>query len=61
MKGVKYSRQCLALEEKLKKLFEYLEYYTTLAVQPINYKKTELLWTARVIGKPQFNIATGEH
>ena len=61
MIGVKYSRQCLDLEEKLKKLFDYLEYYTTLAVQPINYKKTELLWTARAIGKPHFDIAIGEH
>jgi hypothetical protein len=59
MIGVKYSRQCLDLEEKLKKLFDYLEYYATLAVQPINYKKTELLWTARAIGNPRFNISMG--
>ena len=49
------------LEEKLKILFDYLEYYTTFAAQPINYKKIELVWTARAIGKPQFNIAMGEH
>ncbi len=43
MIGVKYSRQCLYLEEKLKKLFDYFDFYSILAVQPINYQKTELL------------------
>jgi hypothetical protein len=61
MMGAKYSNQCLDVDEKLKKLFDYLEFYSTLSVQPINYKKTELLWTARAIRKPPFNIAMGEH
>ncbi len=61
MIGVKYSRQCLDLEERLKKLFDYLEYYSILSVQPINYEKTELLWTARAIGKPKFDLSMGGH
>jgi len=34
--GAKYSLQCLDLERTLNKLFHYLEYYTILAVQPVN-------------------------
>ena len=59
MMGVKYTSQCLDLEMKLKKLFEYLEYYAILFVQPINYKKTEWIWTARAIGGPKFEICMG--
>jgi hypothetical protein len=61
MMGVKYTQQCLDLEEKLKKVFDYLEFYSVLSVQPINYEKTELMWTARAIGKPRFDIFMGEH
>jgi hypothetical protein len=59
--GVKYSLQCLDLERKLKKFFEYLEYYSILSLQPINYDKTEALWTARAIGNPKFDIHMGDH
>lgn len=58
--GIKYSQQCIDLENRLRKLFTYLEYYTILAVQPINYDKTEILWTARAIGNPRFEITVGE-
>jgi hypothetical protein len=60
--GVKYSLQCLDLEARLKKVFEYLEYYAILSVQPINFHKTELMWSARAVGgKPTFDIAMGQH
>ncbi len=58
--GVKYSSQCLDLERKLKKLFDYLKYYAVLSVQPINYNKTELLWSARAVGNPTFDISLGK-
>ena len=61
MIGEKYTLQCLDLERKLKKLFEYLEFYAVLSVQPINYKKTEWLWTARAIGNPKFEAHMGEN
>ncbi len=59
--GVKYTLQCLDLEAKLKKLFDYLEFYSALSVQPINYEKTELMWTARAVGGPKFDISMGGH
>ena len=59
--GLKYSQQCLDLERRLKKLFEYLEYYAVVSVQPINYSKTEVLWTARAIGNPKFELYMGDN
>ena len=59
--GEKYTIQCIDLEMKLKKLFDYLEFYAILAVQPINYGKTEWLWTARAVGKPKFEVVMGEN
>ena len=61
MMGAKYTQQCLDLERKLHKLFEYLEYYSVLSVQPINHAKTEIMWTARAIGNPKFEVKMGEH
>jgi hypothetical protein len=58
--GVSYTSQCIDLEIKLKKLLDYLEFYSILSVQPINYEKTELLWSARAIGKPRFEISMGD-
>jgi hypothetical protein len=52
--GVKYSLQCLDVERKLQQLFEYLEFYTVLSVQPINHQKTVWIWSTRAIGKPKF-------
>jgi hypothetical protein len=43
------------------KFFEHLEYYSIVSLQPINYDKTEALWTARAIGNPKFDIHMGEH
>ncbi len=59
--GVKYSLQCLDVERKLKQLFDHLEFYTVLSVQPINYQKTVWMWSARAVGNPKFEICMGEN
>ena len=58
--GIRYSDQCLELEKKLNVFFRNLEAYSSLNCQPINYSKTEGLWTARAIGSPRFGIYAGE-
>ena len=59
--GMKYSNQCLELERKLQLFFDNLEFYSTLTAQPINYSKTEGLWSARAIGHPKFEIPAGQN
>jgi hypothetical protein len=59
--GVKHNQQCLDLEMKLKKSLDYLEFYAVLAVQPINYDKTELMWSTRAICKPPFEVQMDGH
>jgi hypothetical protein len=59
--GMKYTSQCLDLENKPELFFNNLEYYSTLTAQPINYAKTEGLWSARAIGSPKFDICTGDN
>ena len=48
----KYINQCIDLERRLGIFFNDLEYYSLLAVQPINCNKTQAMWTARAIGYP---------
>ena len=48
--GAKYTDQCLDLERRLEVFFDNLEYYSLLSIQPINYEKTEALWSARAWG-----------
>ncbi|CAF1415277.1 unnamed protein product [Adineta ricciae] len=50
--GVRYTDQCMDLERRLSILFEYLEYYSILSVQPINYSKTQAMWSARAVAYP---------
>ena len=59
--GMKYSTQCLDLENKLKLFFEKLHFDSTLTSQPINFAKTVGLWSARAIGSPKFEISTGDN
>jgi hypothetical protein len=59
--GVKYPLQCLDVERKLKQLFDHLEYYTVLTVQPINYLKTAWMWSTRVVILPKFEVYIGEN
>ncbi|CAF4285571.1 unnamed protein product [Rotaria magnacalcarata] len=58
--GMKFTAQCLDLERKLKLFFEQLEIYAILSVQPINFSKTEAIWSARAIGGPKFELTCGE-
>lgn len=44
----------------MKLLLDNLEYYATLNVQPINWTKTEALWSARAIGNAKFEIKCGD-
>lgn len=56
-----YCSEQSSLETKLKKRFDYLEAYAALAVQSINYKKTEWLWTARTVSKLKFEVYMEEN
>lgn len=50
--GKRYTDQCIDLERRLSRFFESLEFYATLAIQPINYAKTQAMWSARAVGYP---------
>lgn len=47
--GVKFSEQCLDLEKRLHEFFTQLELYAILACQPINYSKTQAMFSARAV------------
>ena len=50
--GIKFSEQCIDLERRLQSFLEQLEFYSILAVQPINYAKTQTMFSARAVGYP---------
>ncbi|CAF1498057.1 unnamed protein product [Didymodactylos carnosus] len=50
--GIRFTDQCIDLERRLHRFFEYLEFYATLAVQPINYSKTKAMFSARAVCYP---------
>lgn len=54
--GAKYSLQCIEVEKRVNVFLGQLEWYCLLAGQPVNYNKTEALWSARAIGSPKFHI-----
>ena len=45
-------------EKKLQLFFENLEYYSNLTIQPINYSKTEAVWSATAIGSSKIEISS---
>lgn len=47
--GKSFTNQCLDLEQRLNKMLVQLEYYSILSVQPINYSKTQAMFSARAI------------
>ncbi|CAF2054146.1 unnamed protein product, partial [Rotaria magnacalcarata] len=61
--GIKYTDQCIDLEKRLASFFDNLEYYSVLPVQPINYKKTHAMWSARAVSypNPMPILKCGEH
>lgn len=54
--ALKFTNQCLDLEKRLKFLFNELEYYCLLSIQPINYSKTEALWSILTPKAAPFDI-----
>ena len=50
--GVKFTEQCIDLERRLRTFLEQLEFYSILAVQPINYSKTQVMFSARALYYP---------
>ncbi|CAF4592411.1 unnamed protein product, partial [Rotaria sp. Silwood2] len=50
--GVRFTDQCVELERRLQTFLDQLELYSILAVQPINYSKTQVMFSARAIGYP---------
>jgi len=59
--GLRYSEQCIDLEKRVTKFLEYLEYYSVLADQPLNYSKTEAMFISRAIGNPKFDLVFHSH
>ena len=50
--GIRFTDQCLDLERRLHVFFTQLEFYSLLAVQPINYSKTQTMFSARSVCYP---------
>ena len=50
--GICFTDQCIDLERRLQVFVDQLEFYSMLAVQPINYSKTQAMFSARSIGYP---------
>lgn len=50
--GIKFSEQCMDLEKRLQAFFSQLEFYSILACQPINYSKTQVMFSARAVCYP---------
>ena len=49
---IKFTEQCMDLERRLHTFFEQLEIYSLLAVQPINYTKAQIMFSARAAHYP---------
>ncbi|CAF1614345.1 unnamed protein product [Didymodactylos carnosus] len=43
--GIRFTDQCIDLERRLHRFFEYFKFYAILAVQPINYSKTKAMFS----------------
>lgn len=54
--GLRYSEQCLDLAKRVNKFLDYLEYYSVLADQPLDYLKTEAMFSSRATGHPKFDL-----
>ena len=54
--GAKYSDQCLDLERRIKLFIDQLEFYAILSAQPVNFSKTEAMFSARAVIPPKFDI-----
>jgi len=61
--GIQFSGQYIDVEKRLRSFSDALEFYAVLAVQPINYDKTKILWSARAISllNPMPSLVCGGH
>lgn len=61
--GIRFTEQCIDLERRIQCFLKQLEAYSILAVQPINYTKTEAMFSARAIcyPNPMPRLQCGEH
>ncbi|CAF1462629.1 unnamed protein product [Rotaria sordida] len=50
--GIKFIEECIDLERRLHTFFEQLELHSILVVQPINYTKTQIIFSARAVCYP---------
>jgi hypothetical protein len=50
--GISFTNQCIDLERRLNTLLEHLEFYSILSVQPINYTKSQAMFSARAVNYP---------
>ena len=55
--GLRFTDQCIDLEKRLCKFLDQLEFYSVLADQPLNFSKTEAMFSCRAIANPKFNLA----
>ena len=54
--GLRYTEQCLDLEKRTRFFLDSVEFYSSLTDQPLNWSKTEAMFSARAIGAPRFTV-----
>ena len=54
--STRYTEQCIELEKQTKKFIDRLELYSLISDQPLNYSKTEAMFSARAISFPKFEV-----
>ncbi|CAM4757246.1 unnamed protein product [Rotaria magnacalcarata] len=61
--GIRFKDQCIDLERRLHTLFEQLEFYAILVVQPIDYSKTQAMFSTRAVSYPNSlpQVRCGDH
>ncbi|CAF2948771.1 unnamed protein product [Rotaria sp. Silwood2] len=50
--GIRFTNQCIDLEYRLQNFLDQLELYSILSVQPVNYSKTQAMFSARAVSYP---------
>ncbi|CAF4520684.1 unnamed protein product [Rotaria sp. Silwood2] len=61
--GIRFTNQCIDLERRLQNFLDQLELYSILSVQPINYSKTQAMFSARAVSYPNplSQVRCGDH
>ena len=54
--GIKYSEECLDVQERLELIVRQLDYYCFFTIHSINFDKTEDLRNAGAVGLLSFDI-----